>query len=98
MLRAWAPGLHVEGKAGLSLPVRALQPRSALLSQALAVPGTAEEASVFPALLPLLDMGLLGHRCFISRDRGGGDFITLTRSSLKRLESLPFPEAVLAER
>lgn len=84
------------GKAGLSLPVRALQPRSALLSRALAVPGTAEEAFVFPALLPLPDMGLLGDRHFTSRDRGGGDFITLTGGSLKRLGSLPFPEAVLA--
>ncbi|KAM5198919.1 lipopolysaccharide-induced tumor necrosis factor-alpha factor isoform 2-T2 [Hipposideros larvatus] len=35
---------------------------------------------------------------FTSRDGGGGDFITLASSFLERLGSLPFPEAVLAER
>lgn len=53
--------------------------------------------SLFPVLLQLPDMGLPGHRCFTSHDRGGGDFITPAGSSFKRLGSLPFPKALLAE-
>lgn len=53
--------------------------------------------SLFPVLLQLPDIGLPGHRCFTSHDRGGGDFITPAGSSFKRLGSLPFPKALLAE-
>lgn len=80
------------------LPCRALRPVSSpLCVRRWLVPGVAEEVSLFPALLLLPDMGLLGHRCFTSHDRGGGDFITPAGSSVKRLGSLPFPQALLAE-